>query len=108
MLHTTTIYILFSSTHGTSQGEIWEDPNRDAGFLSGSNGKESTTNADQSSIPGLGRYPGEGNGYPLQHSCLQNSMDRGAWQATVHGITELDMTEQLTNRDVYHDYDLED
>ena len=108
MLHTTTIYILFSSTHGTSQGEIWEDPNRDAGFLSGSNGKESTTNADQSSIPGLGRYPGEGNGYPLQHSCLQNSMDRGAWQATVHGIRELDMTEQLTNRDVYHDYDLED
>ena len=37
-------------------------------------------------IPGLGRSPGEGNGYPLQYSCLENSMDRGAWQATVHGV----------------------
>ena len=38
-------------------------------------------------IPGLGRSPGEGSGYPLQYSCLENSMDRGAWQATVHGVT---------------------
>ena len=37
-------------------------------------------------IPGLGRSPGEGNGHPLQHSCLNNSMDRGAWQATVHEV----------------------
>ena len=37
-------------------------------------------------IPGLGRSPGEGNGYPLQYSCLGNSMDRGAWRATVHGV----------------------
>ena len=40
------------------------------------------------SISGLGRCPGEGNGYPLQYSCLENSMDRGAWWATVHGVAE--------------------
>ena len=39
-------------------------------------------------IPGLGRSPGEGNGYPLQYCCLENSMGRGAWQATVHGVTK--------------------
>ena len=38
--------------------------------------------------PGLGRFPGEGNGYPLQHSCMENSADRGVWQATVHGIKQ--------------------
>ena len=42
---------------------------------------------DVHSIPGLGRSPGEGNGFPLQYACLENSMDRGAWQATVHGVT---------------------
>ena len=48
------------------------------GFPDGSNGKESTCNASGlDSIPGLGRSPGEGNGYPLQYSCLENSMDRG-------------------------------
>ena len=54
--------------------------------------KESTYNAgDLGSIPGLGRSPGEGN--PLQYSCLENPMDRGAWWATVHGVTkDLDMT----------------
>ena len=41
-------------------------------------------------------YPREGNCYPLQYSCLKNSMDRGAWWATVHGVTELHNTEQLT------------
>ena len=47
-------------------------------------------------IPGSGRCPGEGNGNPLQHSCWQNFMDRGAWRATVHGVTkELDTTEQV-------------
>ena len=40
------------------------------------------------SIPGSGRYAGEGNGYPLQYSCLENPMDRGAWWATVHGFTK--------------------
>ena len=48
---------------------------------------------DQGSIPGLRRSPGEGNGTPLQQSCLENPMDRGAWQVVVHGVTkELDMT----------------
>ena len=48
------------------------------GFPGGSDGKESTCNeGDQGSMPGLGRSPGEGNGYPLQYSCLKNSMDRG-------------------------------
>ena len=41
---------------------------------------------DAGLIPGSGRFPGEENGYPLQYSCLENSMDRGAWQAIVHGI----------------------
>ena len=42
---------------------------------------------DAGSIPGLGRSPGEGSGYPLLHSCLRNSVDRGAWGTTVHGVT---------------------
>ena len=55
----------------------------------GSDGVESACNAgDLDSIPWLGRSPGEGNGYPLQYSCLENSMDRGAWRATVHGVTK--------------------
>ena len=44
--------------------------------------------ADMDSIPGLERSPGEGNGNPLQYSCLENPMDRGAWQATVHRVTK--------------------
>ena len=59
------------------------------GFSGGSDGKESACNAgDLSSIPGLGRSPGGGQSNPLQYSCLENSMDRGAWQATVHGVTK--------------------
>ena len=54
-----------------------------------SDGKESACNAgDLSSIPGSGKYPGEGNGYSLQFSCLENPVDRGAWQTTVHGVTK--------------------
>ena len=73
------IYLIFFSAHG---------------FPSGSAGKGSACNAgDLGSIPGLRRSPGEGIGYPFQYSCVENPMDRGAWQATDHGITESDMTE---------------
>ena len=59
----------------------------DRGFPSGSDSKESAYSAGYlGSIPGLGRFPREGNGNPLQYSCLENSMDRGTWQGTVHGI----------------------
>ena len=54
------------------------------------------------SIPGWGRSPGEGNDNPLQCSCLENPMDRRAWQATVHGVTESDMDEELSNSKMYH------
>ena len=58
------------------------------GFPAGSEGEESPCNVgDPGSIPGSGRSPGEGSGNPLQYSCLENSMDRGVWQATVHGVT---------------------
>ena len=61
----------------------------DQGFPGGSDGKESACNAgDLGSIPGLGRSPGEGNGNPLQYSCLESPMDRGAWRAAVHGVTK--------------------
>ena len=59
------------------------------GFPGGSEDKASACNAgDPGSISGLGRSPGEGNGNPLQYSCLENPMDRGAWQATVHRVTK--------------------
>ena len=59
------------------------------GFPGGSDGKESACNAgDLGSVPGLGRSPGEENGNPLQYSCQENSMDRGAWRATVHGVSK--------------------
>ena len=59
------------------------------GFPGDSNGEESACNAgDLGSIPGLGRSPGEWNGNPLQYPCLDNPMDRGAWQATVSGAAK--------------------
>ena len=58
-------------------------------FPGSSDGKESACSAgDPGLTPGLGRSPGEGNGNPLQYSCLENPMDRGAWQATVHGVAK--------------------
>ena len=79
----------------------WEDPWRrdrlptpvSLGFPSGSHGKESACNAgNMGSVPGLGRSPGEGNDSPLQDSCLENPMDRGAWWATVHGSQRVSPT----------------
>ena len=59
------------------------------GFPGSSDGKASAYNArDPGSIPGSGRSPGEGNGNPLQYSCLENPMDRGAWWATIHGVSK--------------------
>ena len=58
-------------------------------FPSGSDGKESACNAgDLGLIPKSGRSPGKGNGNPFQYSCWENTMDRGAWWATVHGVTK--------------------
>ena len=66
------------------------------GFPDGSGGKESTYNVgDLGLMPGLGRSPGGEHGNPLQYSCLENPMDRGAWRATAHGNAESDMTERL-------------
>ena len=66
------------------------------GFPGGSDGRESACNAgDLGSIPELGRSPGGGDGNPLQCSCLENPMVRGAWRATVHGVRESDTTERL-------------
>ena len=59
------------------------------GGLSSSDGKESAFNVgDLGSLPGSGRSPGEGNGNPLQYSCLENPMDRRAWWDTVHGVSK--------------------
>ena len=61
----------------------------DLGFPRSSFGKASASNAgDLGSIPGSGKSPGEGNGYPLQYSCLGNLMDRGVWWATAQGVTK--------------------
>ena len=70
------------------------------GFLSGAMVKNSPASAedarDMDSIPESERSPGGGNDNLLHYFCLENSMDRGDWQATVHGITESDMTKQLS------------
>ena len=68
-------------------------------FPCSSVGKESACSAgDLGSTPGLGRYPGEGNGDPLQYPCLENLMDRGAWWAAIHGVTKLLPSSQTNSR----------
>ena len=63
--------------------------NKRSGFPHGSDSKESDCDVgDLGSIPGLGSSPGEGHGNPLQYSCLENPMDRGAWQAPVHELAK--------------------
>ena len=71
-----------TSSMDMSLNKLWEC------FPGGSEGKVSVYNAGDLGIPGLGRSPGEGNGNPLQYSCLENPMDRGAWRATVHGVAK--------------------
>ena len=72
----------FGSGSSAYCGAVVKNPRADAGDA-----------RDSGSIPRLGRCPGEGNGNPLQYSCLENPMDRGAWQATLHRVAkELDMT----------------
>ena len=84
-------------SHGGHKADLWgsENHHRLGAFKSFPDGKESACNAGYPrSIPKVGRSPGEGHGNPLQYSCLENSMDRGVWQATVHGLTkESDATE---------------
>ena len=81
----------FETITEPSQGRIcFVRGNTTVGFPGGSDGKESAYNAgDPGLIPGSGRSPGERNGNPLQYSCLENPMDRGAWQATVHGVARV-------------------
>jgi len=59
-------------------------------------GKEPANARDEGLIPGSGRSLGKGNGNPLQYCCLGNPMDRGAWRATIHGVTESDMLFSLS------------
>ena len=70
------------------------------GFFSGSDSKEAACNPRDSgvagSIPGLERSPGEGHGNPLQYSCLENPLNRGAWWATVHRVAECDLSTKNT------------
>ena len=68
-------------------------------FPGGSDGKESACNVgDLGSVPRLGRSPGGGHGNPLGYSCLENLMDRGAWQATVHTVTKSRTLKKLTRQ----------
>ena len=74
---------------GRKSSQDLKPPCAPSGFLGGPDSKESAYNAeDRSSLPGEGGSPEEGNGKPLQDSCLGNPMDRGAWWAAVYGVTK--------------------
>ena len=79
-----------AAIHGVAKSQTRLNDFHFSSFPGDPDHKESACNAGGLGlIPGSGRSPGEGNGYPLQYSCLENFMDRGAWQVTVHGVTEL-------------------
>ena len=83
------LYIQFVNVNGIHTPCVKELVGVFEEIHTGSDGKESTCNAgDLGSVLGLGRSPGKGNGNPLQYSCLENSMDGGAWPATVHGLAK--------------------
>ena len=85
----TTVYKIDKQQGPTVQRKELCSLSCNKGFPGGSEVKVSAWNAgDPGSIPGSGRSPGEGNGNPLQYSCLENPMEGGAWQATVHGVAK--------------------
>jgi len=85
----TDLAIPFGSLPHCTFSPFWGSRVKVKSFSGGSDGKESACNAgDLGWISGLGRSPGEGSGYPLHHSGLENFMDREAWLATVHGVSE--------------------
>ena len=83
--------------HKLMQSKLFFQRKFNQGFTGGTVVKNPPANAgdttDAGSIPGTERFPGVGNGNPLQYSCLENSMNRGAWWVTVHRVAELDTTE---------------
>ena len=86
----------YRQTENTANNPTILGSNKCHGLPGGSDSKASARNAgDLGSIPGSGRSAGEGNGNPLQYSCLENSTDGTAWWAKVHGVAESDTTEQL-------------
>ena len=79
----------WESTEARQDTSHWHFRELPLGFPGGSDSQESVCNVgDPGLIPGLGRSPGEGSNYSLQYSCLENSKDREAWQATVHGVAK--------------------
>ena len=82
------VFFFFFAPRGCFVNSFWLS-SWEVGFFDGSDDKESACNAGNlSSVLATGRCPGEGNGKPLQYSCLENSMHRGAWRATVHGVAK--------------------